>query len=107
MNGFLKMSPQPTAEATGIRIEVSRLLSFILRRPIGDHENPSRSTEADWDSLKHIELMFLLEDHFGVRFSEQEMEDMQDAAGILRRLEERHSTSPHREARHLKADHAP
>lgn len=91
----------------GVQIEVRRLLSFILRRPIGDQENPSRSTEADWDSLKHIELMFLLEDHFGLRFSEQEMEDMQDADGILRRLEAHHLEANHLNARNLKAEHAP
>jgi acyl carrier protein len=105
------MSPQSATSvqfsAIGVQIEVRRLLSFILRRPIGDRENPSRSTEADWDSLKHIELMFLLEDHFGVRFSEQEMEQMEDADGILRRLEARHLRADHLEASHLKAEHAP
>ncbi len=75
------------AVSSDIRHQVLRLLGYILSRPVADHENPSRSSEPAWDSLKHIELMFLLEDHFGLRFSEQEMSTMQDAAGIARILE--------------------
>jgi acyl carrier protein len=67
--------------------QVLRLLGYILSRPLADLENPSRSSEPAWDSLKHIELVFLLEDHFGLRFSEQEMSTMHDAAGIARIVE--------------------
>lgn len=63
------------------------LLSLILGRPVGDGENPCRSAEPAWDSLKHIELMFLLEDHFGIRFSEREMSEMEDAQAICRILD--------------------
>ncbi len=83
------MSPQPAVDIQTevVRIQLHRLLSYILHRPIGAHENPSRATEPDWDSLKHIELMFLLEDHFGVRFSSAEMPEVEDALGIQRLLE--------------------
>ena len=65
-----------------LRIEVHRLLGFILRRPIADDENPSRATEPGWDSLKHVELVFLIEDHFGMRFLKQEIATLEDARGI-------------------------
>jgi acyl carrier protein len=82
------MAPHPalglSLSSSGLRIEVHRLLSFILRRPVGDEENPSRATEPGWDSLKHVELVFLIEDHFGMRFSEQEIVDLEDAGGIER-----------------------
>jgi acyl carrier protein len=78
---------QPAIKAEVLRLQVHRLLSYILRRPIGEQENPSRASEPAWDSLKHIELMFLLEDHFEVRFSEPEMSELEDALGIQRALE--------------------
>jgi acyl carrier protein len=76
----------PAIRAEVLRVQVHRLLSYVLRRPIGEQENPSRASEPDWDSLKHIELMLLLEDHFEVRFSEQDMSELEDALGIQRAL---------------------
>jgi acyl carrier protein len=79
------MAPHPTPDVRSLptlRSEVPRLLGFILRREIAEGENPSRATEARWDSLKHIELVFLLEDHFGIRFAEQEIGELEDARGI-------------------------
>jgi acyl carrier protein len=71
-----------------LRIEVHRLLSFVLRRPIREDENPSRATEPGWDSLKHVELVFLIEDHFGMRFREPEIAKLDDARQIERLVEE-------------------
>ncbi len=75
------------------RREVLRLLRLILGRGASgqqdgaQEENPSRASEPAWDSMKHIELMFLLEDHFGVRLSATAMEQMEDVDGILRELD--------------------
>jgi|SRR5580658_10212198 acyl carrier protein len=87
--------PAPSLESaglrgdSGLRIEIHRLLSFILRRPIGDGENPSRAAEPGWDSLKHVELVFLIEDHFGMRFAEREIAELEDARQIERLIETR------------------
>jgi len=77
-----QMAPQPSIQI--LRSEVHRLLGFILRRPVGDQENPSRATEPGWDSLKHVELVFLIEDHFSMRFAEQEIAALEDARQIER-----------------------
>ena len=70
-----------------IESEVSRLLGLVLRRPIGDSKTISRATEPAWDSLKHVEIVFLLEDHFQLRFTEQDLEGIQDGAGLVRLVE--------------------
>jgi acyl carrier protein len=90
------MAPRPAIDlitvylaGSDLRREVLRLVGYILGRTMGERENPSRSAEAGWDSLKHVELMFLLEDHFAVRFSEEEMAELEDADGIAKLLERR------------------
>jgi acyl carrier protein len=77
------------SEAVSLRSEVHRLLSFVLRREIEDGENPSRAAEPEWDSLKHVELVFLIEDQFGMRLAEQEIAELEDAREIERFLEKR------------------
>ncbi len=67
-----------------LRDEIRGLLELALRRQIADGEDVSRENEPAWDSLKHVELMFLLEDHFDLRFSEKEMAAMDDTAEIAR-----------------------
>jgi acyl carrier protein len=85
------MAPHPTPDTQSLPIlhsEVQRLLGFILRRDIGEAENPSRATEPAWDSLRHVELVFLLEDHFGIRLNEREIAELEDALGIERAVED-------------------
>ncbi len=71
-----------------IGAEVRRLVGMMLRRPIGETENPSRGTEAAWDSLKHIEIAFLLEDRFGIRLSERDIANLQDVEQIVKLVEQ-------------------
>ncbi len=81
-----EMSP-PAGGKADTRSEVRRLLGYLFRRQLAEDELPSRPNNPEWDSLKHIELMFLLEDHFRVRFSTQQMADMEDLETIVRELE--------------------
>ncbi len=41
-----------------------------------------------WDSLAHINLMFSLEDEFGVKFRDEEFANAQDVGEIKRLLQE-------------------
>jgi len=68
--------------------DVRRLLSIALHKPVGDG-NVSRVAEPGWDSLKHLEFVFLLEEHFGVRLTEEEIAGLTDVSQISRLLEER------------------
>ena len=70
-------------------LEVRRLLGMILERPVSSEENPSRASELKWDSLKHVELVFLLEDHFGAQFTPEDLSQMSDVHEITRILQNR------------------
>lgn len=74
----------PDTSAPDTVAEVRRLVSLVLQRPIGESENPSRDTEPAWDSLKHVEIVFLMEDHFGIRFTEPELDDIQHLGDLTR-----------------------
>jgi acyl carrier protein len=54
-----------------------RVVREILETALGDQltgvENPTRGEVEKWDSLVHMEIVFMLEDAFGVRFSEDEI----------------------------------
>ncbi len=52
---------------------VCEVFSIILEREIEPGAPVERASEPRWDSLKHIELVFSVEEKFDVQFSEQEM----------------------------------
>jgi acyl carrier protein len=52
---------------------VREILSLVLEIPIGPGDRVSRETEPRWDSLHHVEVVFTLEDEFGVSFDEEEL----------------------------------
>ena len=80
---------EPNLTATEINQQVRRLLSLALKRPLHAAENPSRASEPGWDSLKHVEIVFLMEDHFRVRFREPELRNVDDAEGLARAIRSR------------------
>jgi acyl carrier protein len=69
--------------------EVRRLLGTVLGRSIDDSENLSRTSEPRWDSLRHVEIIFLLEDYFGIRFTAQDLDALNNVEGIVRTVEAR------------------
>ena len=71
--------------------EVRRLLATVLERPVDDAEFLSRASEPRWDSLKHVEIIFLIEDHFGILFAPHDLEALNDIEGIVRAVDARHA----------------
>ena len=43
----------------------------------------------DWDSLSHISLLLSIEEHYGIRFSLEEMEELNNMRNIALALESR------------------
>jgi acyl carrier protein len=70
-----------------IQAAVADLLTISVGRRIAPGESLMRDSEPSWDSLKHVELIFMLEDRFGVRFSEEEMAALRSSDEIVRAVE--------------------
>jgi len=52
---------------------VLAVLTAVLKHPFDGNGDVTRENTASWDSLKHIEVMFALEDELGAEFSEEEL----------------------------------
>jgi acyl carrier protein len=49
----------------------------------------SRVDLAEWDSLRHVELILVVEEEFGVRFDESEFAGLASLATIVQAVESR------------------
>jgi acyl carrier protein len=59
----------PEDVATTIR----DLMGTVLGRTLSPGEPVSQDSEPGWDSLRHVEMVVLIEDALGVRFDEAEL----------------------------------
>lgn len=64
-----------------IELKVLAVLSAMLREPIGPEG--TRADLANWDSLKHIEIVFALEEELGVQFSEDTLPRLDSVKRIV------------------------
>jgi len=69
------------------RILVNECLSLVLRRTGEIDGNVERQNNSDWDSLKHVELIFMIEDRTGIRFTQEEIAGIKNTDDIVRIVE--------------------
>ena len=77
-----------------IQIEktVLAVLSIVLKQPYDFGDDVSRQNTPNWDSLKHIEILFALEDELGVEFSEDELASLDSVQRIVKVVEQKNAT---------------
>ena len=75
-----------------IQVAVAELLSINLERAVASTESVTRDSDPKWDSLKHAQLILLLEEHFGVQFSEEEMGALRSSDEIVKAIEKKNGT---------------
>lgn len=75
------MSDQPTAD------RVAAILSEVLGVAVTAAEKPTRETLAQWDSIAQVNVIFGIEDEFGVQFTEQEMSELASLEAIVAAVE--------------------
>jgi acyl carrier protein len=67
--------------------EVEALLLQILNVPAPSAVGALvRADVPEWDSLKHMEIVFAIEDRYGVQFDESEFQMLDTAAAIANAL---------------------
>jgi acyl carrier protein len=68
--------------------EISAAFSIILGLAVTPEQEVERSETPEWDSLKHMELIFAIEDRFGVQFSEAELAELSSKSKVVKLLSE-------------------
>ncbi|MGF1468344.1 MAG: acyl carrier protein [Sandaracinaceae bacterium] len=68
--------------AAELEHRLAALLASVLERPVGPGEPIERGREAAWTSLRHVELLFSLEETFDVRFTEAELMTLESSGAI-------------------------
>jgi acyl carrier protein len=56
-----------------IEAAIRQALETVLGRMIAPGENVRRDRESSWDSLKHVELIFSVEDTLDIQFEAEEL----------------------------------
>lgn len=69
-------------DMASVETQIRDLIIKVLAITPGRNENLLRAEVPEWDSLKHMELVFVLEDEFGVRFDEAEFAALVSPAAI-------------------------
>lgn len=67
-----------------IEQEVISIVSKVLNSKISATD--IRRNIAVWDSLKHISIIFSVEDAFGVEFAEEELAEIQGVSDLIERV---------------------
>ncbi len=78
-------------DRTRVERTVLAVLATILKHPLDSSTGVTRQNTASWDSLKHIEIMFALEDELGAEFSEEELVTLDSVTKIVDAILAKHA----------------
>jgi acyl carrier protein len=65
------------------RFRAAKVLSLALGQPLDPFSNPRREKIPQWDSLKHVELILMLEEEFQIRISSAEAPGLSSLEEII------------------------
>ena len=74
--------------------DIGQRLTSIFRTTFGDEtivlrDDMTSDDVAAWDSVSHIQLIFAVEDEFGIRLSMRDLEGLENVGALLRTIERR------------------
>jgi acyl carrier protein len=69
---------------------VRQILETALDTSLAGIADPARGGLENWDSLTHMEIVFMLEDAFGVRFDEDEIAELDSESQIVECVRRKH-----------------
>ena len=73
------------SEVQDIESRVIEIVAQALKQPVT--RDTTRESTAAWDSLKHIELVFAIEDELQIRFDEDELEALDSVQAFVERAQ--------------------
>jgi acyl carrier protein len=65
---------------------VREVFELFLNRPIAPGQDVNPETELDWDSVRHVELIFMLEEALSLTFAAEEIEHLRSIRAIVDRV---------------------
>jgi acyl carrier protein len=68
-----------------VEATVRGVLETALSRPIASGEDVRREQEPGWDSVKHIEVLFMIEEELGIAFAPDEIAALDSLPAIVER----------------------
>jgi acyl carrier protein len=71
------------------RDTVRQVMSAVLQTDLRADQIVDRASTPSWDSLKHIELLFSLEDACDVKFDREEIVQLDSLDAIVTAVEQR------------------
>lgn len=71
---------------------VLRVLSMVLNSKFNPGDNVVRVQVDSWDSLKHIEIIFALEDELNVQFTETELPSLDSSVKIIQAVQKKYAS---------------
>lgn len=78
----------PSADALGER--VSTIVARVLGIPANEASHVRRDQHPAWNSLRHIEIVFQVEEEFNMLFEEDDIAHLIDVDSIVAAVERRH-----------------
>ena len=67
-----------------IQKKIIEIISIILKDKV--NVNSSRQVHENWDSLKHLEILFAIEDEFQVNFLEDSLDKLDSIENISKEI---------------------
>lgn len=62
---------------------IAAIVARVLRISPEEATGARRGDEGDWNSLRHIEIVFQVEEEFDVQFEEEEIAELSDVESIV------------------------
>jgi acyl carrier protein len=75
---------------TNVQENVMQIFSTMLGAAVD--MSTSRTNMPAWNSLKHMEIMFAIEEQFDIQFSELELSELDSLSEIVDALSGKHAT---------------
>jgi FkbH-like protein len=82
-----KPAPRGDGQQSRAVAQVAAIIAHALHIPVEEAGGVWRGDHGDWNSLRHIEIVFAVEEKFGVQFGEDEIAALNDAESICSALE--------------------